>query len=324
MRRAVALGLVLAIAACTGGGDDSDDVSPDPTRDEATSTTVIDRSGIALTGVPGATTSTIVEVGTATIGGVVQGPNGVVVGATVRLERLVAGRTIRTDLVTGPDGRYLLENVPGGRYRIRAFLAPTLAQTEPEVRFLEDEAAHDIPLTVTDQSGLRLIADVAPEPPLLGDPVNLVVVVLSRRVDADGIVRSSPVIGTDVELAGLGRWELRDEPPPDEEDPDDTTTSSTFGITTTTTAPRAANVDTTNAAGRVRFELECEAPGDPGLYVRIEVRVAETTVAEDGTTTVGPSRLETRSFELDLPACVDPATTTTTTVPTSSTATTVG
>lgn len=312
------VGLVVGVvlAACTSGGDDAE---PTPTTDAAPSTTVIDRSGIALAGVAGSTTSTIVEHGTAQITGSVQGPGGLVVGATVRIERLVAGRQLRTDVVTGPDGRFVLDGVPGGRYRVRAFLAPALAQVVPEVRFLEDGEQHDFPLTVEDQGGLVVVADVAPEPPLLGRAVNLVAVVSTRSVDVDGVVRTTPVVGAEVELAGLGRWVLRD-------DRATTTTSSTsttepdpFDPTTTsTTRPGPSSVARTDGSGRVRFELRCDSPGEPGLYLRIPVRVAPSADAPSTTAAAG---VTIESVDLVLPACVDPATTTTTTsAPTSTTA----
>ncbi|MGH9273257.1 MAG: carboxypeptidase-like regulatory domain-containing protein, partial [Acidimicrobiales bacterium] len=136
---AALVAVVLVGAACTG----DDDAEPSPTTSATSSTSVIDRSGIALAGVPGATTSTITERGTTQLTGSVQGPSGLVVGATVRIERLVAGREIRTDLLTGPDGRFVLADVPGGRYRVRAFLAPSLVQAVPEVRFLQDGGDYD-------------------------------------------------------------------------------------------------------------------------------------------------------------------------------------
>lgn len=305
--------LLVAGAACTSGDDD--DAEPSPTTGATTSTTVLDRSGIALAGVPGETTSTIAERGTAVITGSVQGPAGLVVGATVRIERLVAGREIRTDLLTGPDGRFRLPDLPGGRYRVRAFLAPSLAQVVPEVRFLQDGAEHDFPLVVEQQGGLLVRADVAPEPPLLGRPVNLVAVVSSRTVDADGVVRSQPVVGVSVELTGLGRWTLR-------EDDDASTTSTSdplFG--TTFTSPSQTPTARTSSTGMVRYELRCERTGSPNLALLVPVRRSPPTTTDPTASTIEPSTT-VETFSLDLPACVDPATTTTEPVGTATTSTT--
>lgn len=306
MRRAV-ISLVVAAAlagACTG----DDDAGPAPTTDPTVPTTVVDRSGIALAGVRGTTTSTIREVGTATITGSVQGPSGLVPGATVRIERLVAGREVRTDVPTGPDGRFAAAGLPGGRYRVRAFLAPSLAQTQPEIRFLADGEEHTFELTVEQQGGLVVRADVAPEPPLLDGPVNLVALVATRAVGTDGVVRATPVVGASVELVGLGRWQLRaGAAPPDD---DDSTSTSLLSSTTSTSRSRPSPMARTDSAGRVRFELRCEATGDPGLALRVPVTVSSPPDPSGAPT---PPQVTTQTVSLDLPACVDPAASTTTT-----------
>ncbi len=301
---------LLLVGACSGGDDDAD---PSPTTGPTSSTTEVDRSGIALAGVPGTTSSTVIERGTASLTGTVQGPGGLVPGATVRIERLVAGREVRTDVLTGADGRFLLANVPGGRYRVRAFLAPTLAQLQPEVRFLADDAVHDFALTVEQQGGLVARADVSPDTPILGRPVNLVAVVSTRAVDSDGVVRWTPVVGASVELAGLGRWILRD---------DFSTTSTTFEFEVTTTSRSARSATArTDGNGAVRYELECVEDGAPALFLRVPVRQAApaTTDPTASTSTTFVPQVTLQSIDLDLPVCVDArllATTSTTATPT--------
>src|SRR5690606_40310327 len=110
-----------------------------------------------------------------------------------------------------------------------------------------------------EHSGLVARASVAPELPLLRRPVNLAAVLARVEVDADGIVRATPVPNVSVELVGLGRWVLRDDSAPSRPDDDDdgdeddeATTSSTFGFsTTTTTRPAPSPFATTDAQGRV-------------------------------------------------------------------------
>lgn len=309
------LASVVVVAALVGACTDDDDAGPSPTTDPTAPTTIVDRSGIALAGVRGTTTTTIREVGTATISGSVQGPSGLVAGATVRIERLVAGREVRTDVLTGPDGRFTVGALPGGRYRIRSFLAPSLAQTKPEIRFLADGKEHSFDLTVEQQGGLVVRADVAPEPPQLDGPVNLVALVATRSVGTDGVVRATPVVGTTVELVGLGRWQLRSDgggSPPDGEGEgdDDSTSTSLFSTTTTTSRGRPSSAARTDSAGRVRFELRCEATGDPGLALRVPVTVASPPDPSGAPT---PPQVTSHTVSLDLPSCVDPASSTTTT-----------
>ena len=319
-RRAAGLVLVAvaAVAGCTGGGDDS---GPTSTTRPSPSTSVVDRSGIALAGVAGETTTTIVETGSARITGTVSGPSGLVPGATVRVERLVAGREVRTDVLTGADGRFLLDGVPGGRYRVRAFLAPALAQTTPEVRFLADDEEHAFDLVVEDHGGVAVLADAAPAQPLVEGPVNVVVRVLNRTVDADGIVRSVGVGGASVELTGLGRWNVRDDRAP-ASTPGSPTSTTLASTTTSTTRPPSTVAARTDGAGQVRFELRCDAPGDPGLVLRVPIRQAAAPSSTDPAappTTAAPV-VTMEPYPLDLPDCIDPATTTTV-APSSSTST---
>jgi len=308
MRRTlVAVVAVAALAAACSGDDDA---GPAPTTDPTVPTTVVDRSGIALAGVRGTTTSTIREVGNATISGSVQGPSGLVPGATVRIERLVAGREVRTDVLTGPDGRYTVGGLPGGRYRVRAFLAPSLAQTTPEIRFLADRKEHTFDLTVEHYGGLVVRADVAPEPPVLDGAVNLVALVANRSVGTDGVVRATPVVGTTVELVGLGRWQLRSSGGGGSSEDDSTSTSVAFTTTSTTSRSRPSATARTDSSGRVRYELRCDATGDPGLALRVPVTVASPPDPSGAPT---PPQVTTQTVSLDLPSCVDPAASTTTT-----------
>jgi hypothetical protein len=169
-------------------------------------TAPVDLTGISIPGVEGTTTTAPVRsAGTAHLAGFVRGPNGPVPGAVVRLEHLV-GDTVTTDVVAGPDGHYDAPNIAGGRYRVHAFLAPTYAQAEPEVFFLNDGDLRGLDLAVRAYGGLAVASATAPDPPVRDDPATFVVRVATRAVDSAGIVRVRPVANATVQLVSAVGW----------------------------------------------------------------------------------------------------------------------
>lgn len=289
MRRRTASTLAVCavlLAACSGDGDGA----PAPTTRPVTPTTVVDLTGVSLGPVAGATTTTAPpERGEATIAGIVTGPDGPLPGATVRFERVHGDQIRRTDVQADEAGRYALRGVPGGRYRIRAFSPPAFVQLQPVIRFLEDRQEHRLDLTVEDHGGVDVRASVAPNPPTIGFPLQLAVRVGIRTVDGDGILRTEPVSGVRVELAGLGVWE-----PPD----------GSSGLSATT-----------DGEGIVSYLLECRAGGSPGLFVRIPVRRPAAPGQSDPTDPGAPPPAEpdvqVEQIPLDLSGCADPVPATT-------------
>jgi hypothetical protein len=284
------------VGACSSGGSGAD-LKPHPLAGAATS--VVDYSAVALPRVAGTTTTTVREQGTATIDGSVSGPSGLLPGATVTIERLVGSRSTRTDVVTGADGRFALPNVPGGRYRVRAYLAPALALVTPDLRFIEDGKEATFDLKVDDQRKVVARAAVSPSAPYVGDDVNLAVVVANRTVDTDGVVRSVPLPGLRVELSGLGAYTLT---APDQ-------TGGPFGPRTTTTLSfEPATVAFTDGAGQVQYALHCSESGNPGLELLVSVTVTPTEVPGQPP---GVPTTQIQHLSLDVPPCVDPTTLTT-------------
>jgi hypothetical protein len=295
---ALAVALVVAVVAAACSDDDDGDAAPTPRPTDGPPISAVDYSGVALARVPGETTTTgPPATGSASIVGTVSGPGGLLPGATVRVDRIVEGDDIRTDVAVGPDGRFELRGVPGGRYRVRAFLPPAMSMLSPEIRFLRDGEEHAFDLRLEDQRRVVARASVAPDPPYVDEDLNLAVVVAMRSVDVDGVVRSVPVQGLQVELAGLGAWTLRTQAPA-------RSPLQPRASTTTTTFFRPPSpVTFTDGFGEARWELRCDVPGDPGLSILVSVSV--TPPAIEGQPPPAPEqRLE--QVDLDVPACVDP------------------
>jgi hypothetical protein len=203
MKYALALLSVLVLGACSGTGVVKvKDPGPVP---ETTTTTVIDYAHIGLKTVSGRGGTTVpMGPGNAGLTGTVTGPDGLVEGATVHVERIVASGSATVDVTTAADGTWSVAAILGGRYRVRAWKAPELALTKPELFYIQSSEQKTVGLRVDRYSGGIVTSSIAPNPPPIGAPSNLFVLVSQRTVDNGGIVRSAPVVGVSVDLTGSG------------------------------------------------------------------------------------------------------------------------
>lgn len=148
-------------------------------------------------------TSTIAfGVGRVTLTGVVEGPDGPVEGAVVRIERLVEKSVASIDVATDAQGRYRLNRVQGGRVRIRAFRAPDLAALEPIVTFASGEFRTNVIVKRFDQTSVQW--SLAPSQPRVNEPANIVIQVSRQEVGTDGVLRQVPVPAVGVTVTPLG------------------------------------------------------------------------------------------------------------------------
>lgn len=217
---------------------------PKPPKPPETSSSLppVDLSGVNLPPVKGATTTTFPPIpgGKATLSGVVVGPDGPVPGAIVHAERIVGDRFGVLEITTGPDGAWKMENIFGGRYRVRAWKPSpdNLAATQAEVFFLPGDEKRDLSLRLQRFQGMSFASDIAPRPPIVDERAALVIQLTELSVDANGIVRSIPISGVGVELFGPGEWAV---------------------LTT--------NPVITGSDGRARWELRCGEEGEQPLSV---------------------------------------------------------
>jgi hypothetical protein len=203
---AVAIGLLVACS-----GKHGYDFPPPPSTIPEEQTTVPDFSSVQLARISGHPTTTINNApGQAHISGFVVAPQGAVPGATVHVERLVGDAVLPLDVATNPDGSFHVDNVQGGRYRLRAWRVPDLALTTPLIFFLNgNENKTGVNLQVTQYTGTNVTPALAPSPPIVGNPANLAVQVTTVVVDPTGVVRATPLTGTQVDLLGSGSWQLQ-------------------------------------------------------------------------------------------------------------------
>lgn len=186
---------------------------PDPTAttQPPETTTSVDHSRTVLQPVAGQTTTTLAEFGDAVLSGSVTGPSGPVPDAVVRIERLVGDAVQVREVRTAADGTWVLEGLPGGRMRVRAFAPPTLTMLEPEVFFLSEDQPRDLQLAVREHRGVLVLSDVTPGAPTVGSAVSLAVRVVEKVVDDDGIARTRGLPGQPVQVRSSG-WVFVDGP----------------------------------------------------------------------------------------------------------------
>lgn len=206
----VVVASLLALASCS---DPQPRTLPPPSSTSSTlattTTTKPDYSQIELATVPGqTTTSAPIAEGDAVLRGIVLGPDGPVPQAIVRAERLVGDAVQRLDVRAGDDGIFRLAGIPGGRFRVRAFLPPSLTMADAEIFFLADGDERELRLVVEPFSGVAIDAVTTPSSPIVGRGVNLAVRVADRIVDENGVAREVPRAGEAVRVNSSGWTEL--------------------------------------------------------------------------------------------------------------------
>jgi hypothetical protein len=193
--------LPVLAAACTGS---SGKAKPKPTAPPPPSSPTTVLNLLTVPGNPRTSTSLSTDIngGGATLVGTVAGPDGPV-DATVRVERLIGDQVTSTE-VKATAGAWQLGSVQGGRYRVRAWKPPDMAQLDPEVFFLGATETKQITLTLTRFGDTSVIGSTDPSPLVAGQGGNLLTQVVSGTVDPDGFVRASPRPGLPVQLLPSG------------------------------------------------------------------------------------------------------------------------
>lgn len=186
---------------------------PDATPSTEVITTVAPTTTTTLTTVPGkprtvASLPLALGPGGARLTGTVTGPEGPVEGATIRVERLVRDQAAATTVTSGPGGQWTLDAVNGGRYRLRAWRPPDLAELQPVLLFVAATEIKPITLTMARYGEGNATAAFTPNPPVVDQPAALVVTVSNGGVDGDGLLHASPLPGVPVQLVVTGGMAL--------------------------------------------------------------------------------------------------------------------
>jgi Carboxypeptidase regulatory-like domain len=220
---------------------------PSPPSTQATGGTVAatlpdNLSSVTQPPVAGATTTTVPAVGpgAATLNGSVFGPTGPVGGATVEADRVVGDQVASARTTTAADGSWRIARILGGVYRVRAWHAPNLDLTTPQVLFLGDSQDLTVSIELGSFPGPNFGTAISPAAPQVGQPANLLVQVTNPTIATDGILSYQPVAGGRVQLTPGADWIVS-----------------------------SANPATTDAAGNAVFQIQCQAPGSNPLIATV-------------------------------------------------------
>jgi len=208
-------GLVLLLPLLAGCSKHEGKALPAPKAGETTTTTdpvdltQVSLEPIAVTGKPTTTTRPLGG-GKATIAGrVIDSDGNPVPGAFIRATYY--GDPNKPEVIEAlslDDGTYRIEQVLGGRWRIRAWKTPELATLEDNTFFPGYTENRQVDLKVKAATDYVVTSSMAPNPPFTGSPVEMAVLVMSQSVDDDGVVHRSPVGGAAVTLNVIGKWNL--------------------------------------------------------------------------------------------------------------------
>lgn len=243
VRPSILASLLVVAAVAAACADTKDEALPPvPPTVSTTTTTLIDYSTVPLAAVESKTTTTVNQgPGRARLVGTVVGPEGPVPGAIVRVERLQQNSVVfRGDIVTNAEGKWQTGRIVGGRWRVRAWRAPDLADVRPETVFLESSQTKGLTLGLDRFDKPVVAAALAPDPPRVAEPVNLAVAVTRPSVDAEGIVRSAPMSLLVVQLFAPN-WIIQSD-----------------------------NPQFTDGNGRVTWLVACVNPGPSGMFVALQ------------------------------------------------------
>ena len=199
-------------------------------------------ASVAEAAVPGVTTTTAPAIGAggATMAGTVLGPSGPVPGATVQIDRFVGDTFVSARTAAAADGSWSFARILGGRYRIRAWLAPGFDMATPQVLYLAAGQPQSVTLHVDAFKGPQVSVAINPAQPVDGQPASLVVQVTNPTVGPDGVLTNPPVVGAPVTLVDGPTWQVTN-----------------------------GNPITTDTGGQALFEVQCTSPGPAPLGAQV-------------------------------------------------------
>jgi hypothetical protein len=185
--------------------------------------------------------------GKARLIGTVSGPDGPIAGATVGIQRVTSEGIGDLQVLTNGEGKWAADRMPGGTYRVRAWIPGISTSGGSEVRYLEEDEKAEFAFTILAVDPTPTIEFVHGGPIYAAHSGSVAMVMTSRVIDENGIVVTSPVVGALV------------------------TVQTTFGVTVATSP-----IQLTDANGTASFTLTCLGVASGGTITATSGVVSHT------------------------------------------------
>ncbi len=138
---------------------------------------------------PTSTTALPMQGGKASLDGLVVGPDSAPMpNATVRIERFVGENVVTVDVATNATGNFAVNQLLGGRYRVRAWRAPTFSQLGSEVMFLAEGDRKSMKLQVWAPNDIDISASASSASVIVGQSTTVSMKILVPVVNGNGQV----------------------------------------------------------------------------------------------------------------------------------------
>ncbi len=133
--------------------------------------------------------------GEARLTGTVVGPEGPVEGTIVRIERHTSEGSAFFDVTTDADGVFEADKVPGGRFRVRAWVPGLMTTGGSDVRYVagDEESEYELSMWGVDPTPSFELVHGGPQ--YYGQAGNVAVVFTQRFIDEEGILVTAPLAG---------------------------------------------------------------------------------------------------------------------------------
>ena len=185
--------------------------------------------------------------GKARLTGTVSGPDGPIAGATVGIQRVTSEGVGELQVPTNGEGKWAVDRMLGGTYRVRAWIPGISTTGGSEVRYIEEDEKAEFAFTILAVDPTPSIEFVHGGAIYAAHSGSVAMVMTSRAVDENGVIVTSPMAGALV------------------------TVQTTFGVNVA-----SSPIQLTDANGTASFTLTCLGVSSGGTITATSGVISQT------------------------------------------------